>query len=315
MQATQYALADISEADKRLMEESIAAIEQELMTLSEVVAADPIQGEHLSNVLLARARAVNQSIGRIKATYVANFEQMFQQAQQNASSVESAFSIGGWVRDTWSEIEDESLQDFVKPHIAGVVQQIQQQPERRAEIWAQTIEVATEDMHRWNQTHSLVQRDRTIQTVAAQMQDVLTDSERADLENKSVEELDAWASDQIEHQVDREFQLRLQTQLQSTLRQSGFSLAQVQDTGAEIRILARKPSGNRAMFILDDHGGLLHKFDQYEGHACKEDAEGVIEQLKSVYGVQFDDETKRWEAPLRISRDAKPLPTHNRRDK
>jgi len=75
----------------------------------------------------------------------------------------------------------------------------------------------------------------------------------------------------------------------------------------EVVVLARKPSGRAAEFHVTLDGGLIYKFEQYEGMACKKDIEKVLPILEQVYGVKLSDERIIWQNPTPESRTARPI--------
>ncbi len=103
--------------------------------------------------------------------------------------------------------------------------------------------------------------------------------------------------------------------IMDSLEQSGFVVSKPKRSGGdidEVVILARKPVGAEAAFRVTADGGMIYKFDHYEGMQCKEDIDKVLPMLKDIYGVDLSEERILWQNPERISKSAKPLESDNR---
>ena len=76
-----------------------------------------------------------------------------------------------------------------------------------------------------------------------------------------------------------------------------------------VRIIAKMPSGKRAVCNLTSKGELIYKFDKYEGMTCLKDIEKFNVDLKNIYSVKLSDERVIWTNPDEIGKDADKLPT------
>lgn len=93
-----------------------------------------------------------------------------------------------------------------------------------------------------------------------------------------------------------------------SLRDAGFDIEIQGSAGdASVRILARKPSGSRAVCLVNINGEFKYKFDGYEGKACKKDIAAFKGKLDDVYGVKLSKERTIWENPDRINSEARPI--------
>ena len=75
-----------------------------------------------------------------------------------------------------------------------------------------------------------------------------------------------------------------------------------------VKIVAKQPSGKRAVCNLDLHGKIAYKFDNYEGMTCLKDIEEFNVDLERVYSVKLSDERVLWQNPDRLSMDVKSIP-------
>lgn len=78
-----------------------------------------------------------------------------------------------------------------------------------------------------------------------------------------------------------------------------------------VRIIAKMPSGKRAVCNLTNKGKLIYKFDKYEGMTCLKDIEKFNVDLKNIYSVKLSNERVIWTNPDEIGKDADKLPTSN----
>lgn len=80
-----------------------------------------------------------------------------------------------------------------------------------------------------------------------------------------------------------------------------------------VKIVAKQPSGKRAVCNVDLHGKIAYKFDNYAGMTCLKDIEKFNVDLEKVYSVKLSDERVLWKNPDRLSMDANRLPTNEGR--
>lgn len=82
-----------------------------------------------------------------------------------------------------------------------------------------------------------------------------------------------------------------------------------------VKIVARQPSGKRAICNVDLHGKIAYKFDNYEGMTCLKDIEKFNIDLQQVYSVKLSDERVLWRNPDKLDKDVNSTPETYRRDK
>lgn len=80
----------------------------------------------------------------------------------------------------------------------------------------------------------------------------------------------------------------------------------------EVIIRARKPAGSQASFRVTANGGMIYKFDNYEGMKCKEDIDKILPILQQIYGIELSEERVLWQNPDRISKSTKPIESGNK---
>ena len=80
-----------------------------------------------------------------------------------------------------------------------------------------------------------------------------------------------------------------------------------------VKIVAKQPSGKRAICNVDLCGKIAYKFDNYAGMTCLKDIEKFNVDLEKVYSIKLSDERVLWENPDKLSMDANTLPTNEGR--
>ena len=80
-----------------------------------------------------------------------------------------------------------------------------------------------------------------------------------------------------------------------------------------VKIVAKQPSGKRAVCNVDLHGKIAYKFDNYAGMTCLKDIEKFNVDLEQVYSVKLSDERVLWQNPDKLSKDANSLPNNEGR--
>ena len=103
------------------------------------------------------------------------------------------------------------------------------------------------------------------------------------------------------------------------LRAQEFSVEKpqiVQTDGKNyVKIIAKQPSGKRAICNVDLRGKIAYKFDNYEGMTCLKDIEKFNVDLQQVYSVKLSDERVLWSNPDKLDKDANSTPITDRRRK
>ena len=103
------------------------------------------------------------------------------------------------------------------------------------------------------------------------------------------------------------------------LRTQEFTVEKPQEVQTDgknyVKIVAKQPSGKRAICNIDLHGKIAYKFDNYEGMTCLKDIEKFNVDLQQVYSVKLSDERVLWSNPDKLDKDATSTPKIDRRGK
>lgn len=71
-----------------------------------------------------------------------------------------------------------------------------------------------------------------------------------------------------------------------------------------VKIIAKMPSGKRAVCNLTNKGKIIYKFDNYEGMTCLRDIQKFNVDLETIYSVKLSNERVLWSNPDEIGKDA-----------
>ncbi|MEY3784254.1 MAG: hypothetical protein RLZZ230_576 [Candidatus Parcubacteria bacterium] len=103
-----------------------------------------------------------------------------------------------------------------------------------------------------------------------------------------------------------------------SLRSTGFTVAPPRFDSKgdnDVIISAKKPSGVEAAFKVKIDGGLIYKFDRYQGQSCLNDAKEVLPKLESIYNIDLTKENVSWRNPDFTSASARQLPIYDQESK
>ncbi|MBS5755197.1 MAG: hypothetical protein KHW53_00610 [Veillonella sp.] len=81
-----------------------------------------------------------------------------------------------------------------------------------------------------------------------------------------------------------------------------------------VKIVAKQPSGKRAICNVDLQGKIAYKFDNYVGMTCLKEIEKFNVALDEIYSIKLSDERILWQNPDRLSMDANSLPYNEGRN-
>ena len=81
-----------------------------------------------------------------------------------------------------------------------------------------------------------------------------------------------------------------------------FTVSKPRLDKGNVIIIAQRPSGNKARFILRLDNKMIYRLDGYEGQSCLKDISSAKADWESVYGIKLKDETANWQNPDRILR-------------
>lgn len=89
--------------------------------------------------------------------------------------------------------------------------------------------------------------------------------------------------------------------ISKTIKSKGFIIdkknIKIDRVKNEVKLIAKKASGERAEFRIYLDGKFIYKFDGYQGQACQEDLEPFINDLDEIYDIKVVEKTEIWSNP------------------
>ena len=322
-------LADIARQGlDAAMPNEFASLKHQVAELRQLLSSDP-----------ERARALSLALGN----EVHALPRLARQARQHAQEADAARrrTLGGELASlldrSFQAIADPVARDFAYSAAAGIDVEIKARVAQDAHLetfhaqltarMAQIVAKAEADAGEWKRMQRAAQRDAVRSDVLAEVKTValggnaaVNSDARTRLEGamELVGNDDAGFDAALEAAldcadqavVDEESRRVAVRAVYESLMQAGFAVDQPwleEGSGGSVVVSARKPSGGQAQFRIGAEGGLVYKFDHYEGAACKQDLNAVLPMLQEIYGITLSNERVLWDNPDRLSRDARPL--------
>lgn len=146
-----------------------------------------------------------------------------------------------------------------------------------------------------------------------------TDLENGTMDAKTVEEQVVSIENEVDETlISEETRRETVMAIVKQLKNQEFTVEKPQlvktDDKNFVKIVAKQPSGKRAVCNVDLHGKIAYKFDNYTGMTCLKDIEKFNVDLEQVYSVKLSDERVLWQNPDRLSMDANSLPNNEGRN-
>lgn len=306
-----------------------AALSRQVADLRQLLATDPERARDLSLALGREIHALPR-LGREAR------ERAEAQAAQRRKELSA--ELNSLLERTFLSIADPVARDFAYSAAAGIEAEIRTRVAQGAHLEAfraqlqarmsQIVAQAETQAAEWKRVQRQAQREAVRADVLADVKAVALAGNAA-LQERSREQVEAAigqaagggestfddalataldAADQAI--VDEESRRAAVRAVFASLQQAGFAVDDpyLEDgDGGSVVVSARKPSGGQAQFRIGVEGGLVYKFDHYEGAACKQDLNQVLPMLQQIYGITLSNERVLWDNPDRLSRDARPI--------
>jgi hypothetical protein len=300
-----------------------ALLSHQVAELRQLLSSDP-----------ERARALSLALGN----EVHALPRLARQARQHADAQaarrrqELGSELVSVLEQTFRSIADPVARDFAYAAAAGIEAEIKARVAQGAQLesfhaqltarMAQIVAQAEADAGQWKRAQRSAQKDAVRADVVAdvnavaiiggaqtRLQDAI-DQVRSDDDAGFDAAVEAALAEADRAVVDEESRRAAVRAVYESLMQVGFAVDQPyleEGSGGSVVVSARKPSGGQAQFRIGAEGGLIYKFDHYEGTACKQDLQHVLPILQNIYGITLSSERVLWDNPDRLSRDARPL--------
>jgi hypothetical protein len=299
-----------------------AALSREVSELRRLLSSDP-----------ERARALSLKLGN----EVHALPRLAREARKHADAQavlrrqELGNELVMILERTFRSIADPVARDFAYAAAAGIDAEIKARVSQGVSLdsfhvqlsarMAQIVAKAETDAVEWKRARRSAQKDAVRSEVMADVEAVANTGGVQTRFRGAVDQVDsdddagfdAAVADALAEAdrvaVDEESRRAAVRAVYESLVQAGFAVdpPYLEQEGGNVVVSARKPSGGQAQFRIGVEGGLVYKFDHYEGAACKQDLQHVLPMLQDIYGITLSSERVLWDNPDRLSRDARPL--------
>ena len=306
-----------------------ASLQRKVAELRQLLSSDP-----------ERARALSLALGN----EVHALPRLARQARQHAQEAEAArrrklgSELVSLLERSFQTIADPVARDFAYAAAAGIEAEVKARVAQDAYLetfhaqltarMAQIVAKAEAEAGEWKRKQRAAQRGAVRSDVLAEVKTVALGGNAA--VNSDARTRLEGAMEQVGSEDEAGFDAALEAALDcadqavvdeesrrvavravyESLMQAGFAVDQPwleEGSGGSVVVSARKPSGGQAQFRIGAEGGLVYKFDHYEGAACKQDLNEVLPMLQEIYGITLSNERVLWDNPDRLSHDARPL--------
>lgn len=322
--------------------EEMARLKLDLSRLQELLVSDPAGARELSYEVNSNQR----SMSVLAAAAVKEFEYTEQLRVERAvqEKREHQHALIGLYFTLLQEIKNPIIANFSAfelQELKAAIEsgQVQSEQDVRACV-AEIISKAEFRAGEWKRTELQNSRKRNVEdklTEAEQQlrKETIEDQEKAEGFLKKIEMLRDTLNSEEADCEDVEKQIcQLETEVDDTLiteevrretvkaiikqlRSQEFTVERPQiiqsDNKNYVKLVAKKPSGKRAVCSIDLHGTIAYRFDNYEGMACLKDIEKFHVDLEQIYSVKLSDERILWSNPDRLSKETRSIPGNDGR--
>ena len=188
--------------------------------------------------------------------------------------------------------------------------------EREKRVLQTKIEDIEDNLKKENieSKENIEKRDKLLKQIESAKEFLNNASDNIDNVVKDVEAIDKETED---IRITEEVRKEVVKSIIKSLRGSEFEVSAPElikdDDGGIVKIIAKKPSGKRAVCKVGLNGKLEYIFDNYEGLACVKDIEKFNKDLEEIYSIKLSDKKVLWENPDKISKGAIDIDKHNER--
>ncbi|MEI0517528.1 hypothetical protein [Brachyspira murdochii] len=190
--------------------------------------------------------------------------------------------------------------------------------EREKRVLQTKIEDIEDNLKKENieSKENIEKRDKLLKQIEAAKASLNSDNVSENIESivKDVEIIDKETED---IRITEEVRKDVVKSIIKSLRGSEFEVSAPElikdDNGGIVKIMAKKPSGKRAVCKVGLNGKLEYIFDNYEGLTCVKDIDKFNKDLEEIYSIKLSDKKVLWENPDRISKGAIDIDKHNER--
>ena len=328
---------------------SLVNINIEIQNIERIASSDPFTARNLSYQLSSDINYLrNEALSRkkeeeriIKEQKNKNKQAVLDYFNKTISAINDIILID-FARDKFDKLRNELLNDegvtdkemnVYSKRIESKVQNIideananagewraKKEKEREKRVLQTKIEDIEDNLKNENieSKENIEKRDKLLKQIEAAKQSLNNTSDN--IENvvkdveKDVEIIDKEAED---IRITEEVRKEVVKSIIKSLKGNEFEVSAPElikdDNGGIVRIIAKKPSGKRAVCKVGLNGKLEYIFDNYEGLTCVKDIDKFNKDLEEIYSIKLSDKKVLWENPDRISKGAIDIDKNNER--
>ena len=324
---------------------SIANINSQINIIEEIVNTNPFEARNLSYQLSSDINYLrNDALNRkkeeeriIKEQKNKNKQAVLDYFNKTISSINDIILID-FAKDKFNALRDELMNDEgvtdkemgvyrkkIESRVKSIIDEAntnasewraKKEKEREKRILQTKIEDIEDNLKKENieSKENIEKRDKLLQQIETTKESLNNDSDNIENVVQDIEAIDKETDDiRITEEVRRE----VVKSIIKSLKGSEFEVSAPElikdDNGGIVKIIAKKPSGKRAVCKVSLNGKLEYIFDNYEGLTCVKDIDKFNKDLEEIYSIKLSDKKVLWENPDKISKGAIDIDNHNER--
>lgn len=324
---------------------SIANINSQINIIEEIVNTNPFEARNLSYQLSSDINYLrNDALNRkkeeeriIKEQKNKNKQAVLDYFNKTISSINDIILID-FAKDKFNALRDELMNDEgvtdkemgvyrkkIESRVKSIIDEAntnasewraKKEKEREKRILQTKIEDIEDNLKKENieSKENIEKRDKLLQQIETTKESLNNDSDNIENIVQDIEAIDKETDDiRITEEVRRE----VVKSIIKSLKGSEFEVSAPElikdDNGGIVKIIAKKPSGKRAVCKVSLNGKLEYIFDNYEGLTCVKDIDKFNKDLEEIYSIKLSDKKVLWENPDKISKGAIDIDNHNER--
>ena len=317
---------------------SLVNINIEIQNIERIASSDPFTARNLSYQLSSDINYLrNEALSRkkeeeriIKEQKNNNKQAVLDYFNKTISAINDIILID-FARDKFDKLRNELLNDegvtdkemnVYSKRIESKVQNIideananagewraKKEKEREKRVLQTKIEDIEDNLKKENieSKENIEKRDKLLKQIEAAKVSLNNNNVSENIESivKDVEIIDKETGD---IRITEEVRKDVVKSIIKSLRGNEFEVSAPElikdDNGGIVKIIAKKPSGKRAVCKVGLNGKLEYIFDNYEGLTCVKDIDKFNKDLEEIYSIKLSDRKVLWENPDKISKGA-----------
>ena len=324
---------------------SIANINSQINIIEEIVNTNPFEARNLSYQLSSDINYLrNEALNRkreeeriIKEQKNKNKQAILDYFNKTIMSIDDIILID-FAKDKFNALRDELMNDEgvtdkemgvyrkkIESRVKSIIDEAntnasewraKKEKEREKRILQTKIEDIEDNLKKENieSKENIEKRDKLLQQIETAKESLNNDSDNIENVVQDIEAIDKETDDiRITEEVRREVVKSIIKSLKGSEFEVSYPELIKDDNGGIVKIIAKKPSGKRAVCKVSLNGKLEYIFDNYEGLTCVKDIDKFNKDLEEIYSIKLSDKKVLWENPDKISKGAIDIDKHNER--